>query len=88
MSLTNASLGGEPVQSAVIHQVASIKRRSKNIPQRDDDFIRELRQFMKEQYYTQSDLATSLNCSQVCNAAPPLKNTQPDILHTRMILTS
>lgn len=61
-------MGGEPMQqagSAVMHKVAGIKRRSKNIPQREDDFIRELRQFMKEQYYTQSDLATSLNCSQV-----------------------
>eukprot|EP01134_Creolimax_fragrantissima_P000420 CFRG0420T1 len=40
------------------------KRRSKHVPQRDDTFVRELRQFMKDQHYTQFDMAANLNCSQ------------------------
>jgi hypothetical protein len=42
------------------------RRTSKHRPQREDEFVRQLRQFMKDQHYTQFDIATNLNCSQVC----------------------
>ncbi|KNC85177.1 hypothetical protein SARC_02634 [Sphaeroforma arctica JP610] len=40
------------------------KRRSKHVPQRDDTFVGDLRQFMKDQHYTQFDMAANLSCSQ------------------------